>query len=146
MKRKRKGQGAASSFPKRSKVEQNEQYEQKHPSMTCAVLPLYYARVWTLREYLLSKLNGSSKVRRRLLTQYGLCNDSEDDQDVCRLLDEVVVGTLSTVDKGELSQDQELSIFSQQINESTGGSSSSSSKHKSSQAEVGYSVHLIFCL
>lgn len=138
MKRKRSGQKGNVPDNKRARKGESERHK---VSSECPVLPLYYPHVWTLREYLLSRLSKASKARRRLLVRYG---DPEDDVEIRKLLDEIIVGTFNArsdanEQQWQASQEQELSIFSQQISESTARSSPGSAH---SQSEVGTVLNL----
>lgn len=138
MKRKRSGQGKSELCPKRTKFNNDQK---RGAALAWPVLRLHYAQVSTLREYLLSvsKVKGTSKSRKRLITNYGTEGGSEDDPDVQKLLDEVIVGSSSdqesSFEQNTVRQSQELSTFSQELSESTGQSSSGSTL---SQSEVGH--------
>lgn len=134
MKRKRPGRVDAACPTKRPKVDQP--FRPAFP-----VLDLYYPRVLTLRDYLLSTSHQASRSRRRLLAGYGRDGDNGV---VGRLLDQVIVGAFATPhatkpEDTQAIQNQEFGIFSQQVNESTicSGSSASSQFQSQSQSEVG---------
>lgn len=138
MKRKRSGENDKVPGNKRARKGEHQRHK---VSSECPVLPLYYSHVLTLREYLLSRLSKASKARRRLLAHYG---DSEDSVEIRKLLDETIVGTFNAKSDAheqqlQASQEQELSIFSQQISESTARSSPGSAR---SQSEVGTVLNL----
>lgn len=138
MKRKRSDQEYSRPGNKRARKGEHQRHK---VSSECPVLPLYYPYVWTLREYLLSRLSKASKARTRLLAHYG---DPEDDVEIRKLLDETIVGTFNAKSDAneqewQASQEQELSIFSQQISESTARSSPGSAR---SQSEVGTILNL----
>lgn len=59
-------------------------------SLSRTLLPLYYTRVVSLRQFLLSKLPTSSKFRRKRLLSYGV--DPQTTQKSPHLLDSTVVG------------------------------------------------------
>lgn len=144
MKRKRGGRETECIAHKRTKLSQGRRKDsatEQHP-----VLQTYYPRVCRLRAYLLSQLGGTSKTRRRLLRDYGLGDDSDDGERMRDLLDTTFIGTFDVESDLEISRfelDQEFSVFSQQISESTGKSHSSGTKL--SQSEVGYGVLDICC-
>lgn len=86
-----------------------------------ALLRLFYTKVVTLRQYLVSKLPHSSKKRRRYLEQYGVLR--KDQEEVHRrgstlgtFLDTSLVGIpTDVVCSPQPSQDSELQVFSQQL-------------------------------
>lgn len=61
-------------------------------SLSRTLLPLYYSRVVSLRQFLLSKLPTSSKFRRRRIISYGL--DLELTRNEPHFLDSTIVGVL----------------------------------------------------
>lgn len=91
------------------------------------VLNRFYARVLSLRKYVLCKLPVSSRKRRRNIKHLGEgrsdglaeenpCHDSE----VCELLDTILIGVRNEdASEEELCRAKELVAFSQQLPEST---------------------------
>jgi telomerase reverse transcriptase len=98
-KRKRAGSSSIEDFNKRAKVLKD--VNQQASIVRRSLLPHYYANVLTLREYLLSKLPTTSKIRRRKVASAGLRKHSEhvgrgDDAAVrlAQYLDTTIVGEL----------------------------------------------------
>lgn len=128
MKRKRSRQSVPEECPKRVKL----------VGAARSVLRQHYPQVSSLREYLLCRLDpGTSKHRKGLISKYGKEQDANEDPDLAELLDQVLVGhqidPQDVINLGAVSQEQELSIFSQELSECSGRSVSTSTL---SQAEV----------
>ncbi|KAK4992675.1 Telomerase reverse transcriptase [Elasticomyces elasticus] len=127
MKRKRKTRSAPESSLKRVKpsceLGVSLQYDQRHH-----ILRQFYPRLYTLRDYLLSKLPNASKKRRRKIAELGHCkavdiSATDQDRALTVLLDTVVVGTSEQHDSREDQiRMQEIEVFSQQLEETTLGS------------------------
>ena len=143
MKRKRGKQADSGCRHKRSRIA-----EECGPHITAnPVLRLYYPKVSTLRDHLASKLAKASKSRRRILANCGRSGEADDESGIGKLLDSILVGTFVAQhedhDRSLPSQDQEFSIFSQQLSESTERSTASGSAL--SQSEVGYEAVPCLC-
>ena len=131
MKRKRASKSSHQGVNKRRRTD--------HP-----LLQQYYANISSLRQYLVSKLPKTSKKRRRRLLHYG--SGSADDTPtadlrVASLLDGVIVGSFKWIQR-EPSEDvlSEISVFTQQLTESTVVISPTQGAFK--QSEVGWRSHL----
>jgi len=108
-----------------------------------ATLPLlrqYYPQVLTLRNYLASRLSKASKKRRRKVLHYGLPSSDRDDSSpdpvVVRLLNTTFIGAFNNVNESDLeSIDKDISVFTQQLSNST--TSISPTQGALKQSEVG---------
>jgi len=113
-----------------------------------ATLPLlrqYYPQVLTLRDYLTSRLSKASKKRRRKVLHHGLqlsnWDGSSTDLAVLRLLDTTVVGAFNSASTVDLeSIDKDISIFTQQLSDTT--TSISPTQGALKQSEVGRYTNL----
>ena len=148
MKRKRKCRTKSDEASvKKAKVTSEENLETfSHP-----VLNVFYPKVWTLHEYLLSQLPKSSRRRRQKLWRTAAAPKNEADdaeralqQAVSELLEHAVVGS-SDIDeiKQDEGRDQDFHHFSQGLVGSTLGSSDGG--RIVSQVElVDFAVWLLF--
>lgn len=86
-----------------------------------SLLNLYYARVQSLRDYLLARLSSASKRRRRRIAQYGAGTQAiGDDGRLAELLDRTLIGSFNTAKHTtSISLQQDLTMFSQQLDDST---------------------------
>lgn len=99
---------------KRVKIDEDEQTSVEHPTLC-----LYYTRISTLRNYLLSRLPSSSKRRRRRVATAEI-----------RILDETLVCTINDQTQApDLSRLKDFEVFSQKVSltarSSIGGASTS---------------------
>ncbi|KAL3418000.1 telomerase reverse transcriptase [Phlyctema vagabunda] len=128
----------------------------QEPMVKHAVLAQYYHNVCTLREYLLSKLPQSSKIRRRKIVTAGR-NDAlhpEDEADMngpqkgsalASLLDQTLVGVSKYEEASSEERVKQWSTFSQRGDISTSTFGNNSSAGGSSQSEiVDFSIWLLF--
>jgi hypothetical protein len=106
------------------------------------LLKQHYATVSTLRQYLAARLGKTSKRRRRDLLHYGRDSPAitEFDSDLVSLLDNVTVGTVRHDDDIEDAIDKDITIFTQQVAESTADITPTQGALK--QTEVGYNMHI----
>lgn len=120
--------------------------DEVHPATS--LLRQYYPQVSTLRQYLASQLSKGSKKRRKKVLHYGLCVDGTDDPslEVVGLLDTTLVGSPATcVLTDAESLEQDLSVFTQQLETSTISVGPSQGAFK--QSEVGdCAVAFLVCL
>lgn len=122
MKRKRKNHGDERA----TKRQKNAARSQDPP--TWPLLRQYYPQVTTLRRYLASKLSGK---RRKKILQYEIkaTNDSESEEDlaVTSLLNDIVVGSFKHDESSRNVDvfDKDLTVFTQQLSNSTAATSSS---------------------
>ena len=102
-KRKRPGHLRPTSQPQASIVSSPNRFRpaparngRGHHPTTHPVISLYYRDVLTLRQYLLCRLPGSSKLRRRRIASVGSASNSADhnSQSLATLLDTTLVGVL----------------------------------------------------
>lgn len=110
-----------------------------------SLLRLYYPRVQSLRDYLLSQLPHASKRRRKLLVAVPIASGVPEGEQQAytalrTLLDYTIVGSFDRepyVDSAKRQEEQNL--FSQQVSESTGGTANI--KAHTSMSEVGRATH-----
>ena len=131
MKRKRKG----SSDERAAKRRKNASETKDSP--TWPLLRQYYSQVRTLRQYLASRLSGK---RRKKVLQYGIkaASDPESELDlaVAALLDDILVGSFEHSKTNNVDLfDRDLTVFTQQLSNST--ATISSTQNVLSQSEVG---------
>lgn len=134
MKRKRKG-NADGRVVKRQRCE-----DPPSEKATWPLLRHYYPEVLTLRNYLASSLS-KSKSRRKRVLHYGMQTDrklsNNADASVINLLDKIVIGSPSRAGLDNTDTlDSDISIFTQQLSESTNTISPTQGALK--QTEVGY--------
>ena len=136
MKRKRKSAPLATAVAaKKAKIDHNE-----NPPATTPLLQQFYSQVLTLRQYLVARLSKDSKKRRRKVLQYGVGQDGYSgdltEQAVVRLLDTTLVGVLIDISVTDVTTvDQDISVFTQQVSDSTAFMSPTQGSLK--QSEVG---------
>ncbi|APA07224.1 hypothetical protein sscle_02g019940 [Sclerotinia sclerotiorum 1980 UF-70] len=128
----------------------------KDPPVKQALLNKYYPNVLCLRDYLLSKLPVSSKVRRKKLSSVGRkasanipYQDGDDDEDEDRVLGDFLDGTLIGVSSNNgLSQEDRLKewvSFSQRGDVSVSTIANSNCTDVYSQSEiVDFAIWLLF--
>ena len=138
--------GAKRRKSRTGKGDENDQKRQKlkgntfvkEPVVKRALLAQYYCPVLTLREYLLSKLPSTSKVRRKKIRSCGCKSQrgvGEDERELSSFLDQTLVG----VSRHDLSADnrrQQWTAFSQRADESVSTLSNLSGIGQFSQSEV----------
>ncbi|KAH6671184.1 hypothetical protein B0J14DRAFT_89832 [Halenospora varia] len=87
-----------------------------------ALLARYYPRVFTLREYLLSKLPNTSKIRRKKIVCVGRGKSLDcevADQELSVLLDQTLIGELACKEGGREHRWRQWTAYSQRIDDST---------------------------
>ena len=134
MKRKRKHHGEQPSS-KRAKPD-----ARSHESPAWPLLCHYYPNVSTLRQYLAAKLSKTSRKRCRTILRYGKNIDSSDSHDeaapLVQLLDGTIVGSFTGTESIDLDTiDRDMTVFTQQLSDSTISISSTQGPLK--QSEVG---------
>jgi telomerase reverse transcriptase len=85
----------------------------KDPVVKDALLSQYYPQVFSLREYLISKLPTASKIRRKKILSVGRKSEGEKDQSLAEFLDQTLVGVLSCKDVSPEERLQQWTSFSQ---------------------------------
>ena len=141
-KRKRQSREAKASA-KRQRTGENKK------SHIVPLLQQYYHEVYSLRNYLVSRLPKSSKKRRRRLLHYGLQSAHDEsilvDNGIMQLLDSIQVGTLKNVgNRGGLGQlDEEISVFTQQVSETDISISPRTRQLKQSEVRSSHLVSLL---
>lgn len=126
MKRKRGAQGGDRP-PKRSKETLSQSAPATIPDVDQPVLQRLYPEVFTLRHYVLSRLPGSSKNRRRKISQLGQPNSEGVDGELAQLLDSTLIGVSpkaasATRDEIHKAREKDVLTFSQQIQDCATGS------------------------
>jgi telomerase reverse transcriptase len=108
-----------------------------------ALLAQFYPRVISLREFLISKLPPSSKIRRKKILSVGKKTDSETDLKLSKLLDQTLVGVSKHKGVSQEERWQQWTTFSQKADDSV-----SFANHSGvgifSQSEVGSSIYFDF--
>ncbi|TKA78658.1 hypothetical protein B0A49_01155, partial [Cryomyces minteri] len=150
MKRKRKAKpGVEQSAKKPRAADTSDTVEA--PDVRRTVLPLFYPKVQTLRQYLISKLPYHSKKRKRRLEAHCLLRADTTSTEatvhgaqLAYLLDRTVVGLGEGSDQNEdKAREKELEQFSQQLSDSTLGNLTQLGSI--SQAEiVDFAIWLLF--
>lgn len=133
---------------KRQKL--SEDFPSKDPPVKQALLSKYYPNVLCLRDYLLSKLPLSSKVRKKKLLSVGRKTsanpqsrggeeDEDEDEDLVlgKFLDGTLIGVSSNDGLSQEDRSKEWSSFSQRGDDSMSTIANSSSTELYSQSEVG---------
>ena len=111
----------------------------KEPVVKQALLNQYYQRVHSLREYLLSRLPTSSKIRRKKIISLGRkVADKEKDQKLAQFLDQTLVGVSKETGHSEEERQQQWIAFSQNADDSHLANLSGVGVY--SQAEVGFLI------
>lgn len=118
-KRKRKRAGKADERDqKRQKI--IGAFNNREPVIKHTLLRQYYPKVSSLRQYLISSLPSTSKIRRRKISSIGCrAQDKKSDKKLARFLDNTLIGVC---ENGEFSRDEkkkQLTFFSQKPDEST---------------------------
>ena len=83
-----------------------------------ALLAQFYPQVVSLREFLISKLPLTSKVRRKKILSVGKKADSETDQKLSKLLDQTLVGVSKHKGVSQEERWQQWTTFSQKADDS----------------------------
>lgn len=118
-KRKRSAHGKAGGDEKRQKKALGPQATD--PVVKHALLAKYYPQVVTLREYLVSRLPPSSKIRRKKILSLGhrqRPGNRETDQQLACFLDQTLVGVSRFKEAGPEERLNEWAAFSQKPDES----------------------------
>ena len=86
-----------------------------------AVFAQYYPRVISLREYLISKLPTTSKIRKKKILSFGkniTSNGEEEDGTFSDFLDQTIIGVRNYVDISPQERIQQWTSFSQRLDTS----------------------------
>lgn len=134
MKRKRPVENVSHGREKRHKTSQADRRvfisTISHP-----VLSHVYPQVLTLRQYVLSKLPGASKGRRRRIQHAGLENDEE--KELGHFLDRTLVGMANAIGEGETRRrGVELQAFTQELGSSTASDIDTTKLHQNEVSEL----------
>jgi telomerase reverse transcriptase len=106
-----------------------------------ALLTQFYPRVSSLREFLMSKLPPSSKVRRKKILSVGKNTDSGADQKLSKFLDQTLVGVSKHKGVSQEERWQQWTTFSQKANDSV-SFANLSGIGLFSQSEVGTFIYV----
>lgn len=109
------------------------------PVVKQALLVQFYPQVLTLREYLLSKLPSTSKVRRKKISSLGKGRQSQarpTDEALSAFLDGTLVGVSVSNTRNGDERWHQWTTFSQKVDESTSMFADLSSGGSYSQSEV----------
>ena len=101
---------------KRQKI--SESLSSKGAVVKHALLAQFYPQVLSLREFLISKLPPSSKVRRKKILSVGKKTDSETDQQLSKFLDQTLVGVSKHRGVSQEERWQQWTTFSQKADDS----------------------------
>jgi telomerase reverse transcriptase len=107
------------------------------------LLAQFYPQVISLREFLISKLPPSSKIRRKKILSVGKKADSEIDQKLSKLLDRTLVGVSKHKGVSQEERWQQWTTFSQKADDSV-SFANQSGVGIFSQSEVGSSIYFDF--
>lgn len=109
-----------------------------------ALLAQFYPEVWTLREYLLSRLPTSSKIRRKKIISVGHDKGRgvSDDRELASFLDRTLIGITASNDRRTENRWQHWASFSQRADDSASTLINLNSSGRYSQSEVNYPSHI----
>jgi telomerase reverse transcriptase len=110
-----------------------------------ALLAQFYPQVLSLREFLISKLPPSSKVRRKKILSVGKRPDSEVDQKLCKHLDQTLVGVSKHKGVSQEERWQQWTTFSQKADDSI-SFANLTGVGIFSQSEVGTFIHVLIAI
>ena len=111
----------------------------KDPVVRQALLAQYYRRVFSLREYLLSRLPATSKIRRKKILKLGRdqnLGDGEDQSALAQFLDGTLIGVLKDDEVSEEERVRQWTSFSQRVDTSNSTFANPSGAGLFSQSEV----------
>ena len=113
----------------------------KDPAVKQAVLSQYYPQVVSLREYLISKLPASSKIRRKKILSVGRrpqsqSGDAESDRKLSEFLDQTLIGVPKDIDVSQDERWRQRTTFSQTADDSVSTLANPSGTGVFSQTEV----------
>ncbi|EKD17210.1 telomerase reverse transcriptase [Drepanopeziza brunnea f. sp. 'multigermtubi' MB_m1] len=115
------------------------------PVVRHALLAKYYPRVLTLREYLVSQLPSSSKIRKKKILHVGRnAEDKETDQKLSQFLDQTLVGVSRFKEAPSEERRKQWSAFSQRPDESVSLVNLSGAGAFSQTEVVDFAIWLIF--
>ncbi|RFU33620.1 hypothetical protein B7463_g2724, partial [Scytalidium lignicola] len=120
----------------------------KDPLVKQAVLAIYYPKVCTLREYLISKLPPGSKIRRKKILSIGRQSKAGSEEEhayLASFMDRCLVGVLQNADVSETERLKQWATFSQRGENSVSGFADYSGATSFSQPEiVDFCIWLLF--
>jgi telomerase reverse transcriptase len=142
-KRKRKRPGPKDGGNTLEKIKACGRSNGKDPVVKQALLAQYYPQVFTLREFLLSKLPASSKVRWKKILSVGRklgVGDSRNNEQLGEVLDSTLVGLLKYDKVSTDERIQQWASFSQRADTSNSTFANVSGVSVYSQSEVGVPI------
>ena len=104
-----------------------------------AVFAQYYPRVISLRDYLISKLPTTSKIRKKKILSFGkniTSNGEEEDGTFSDFLDHTIIGVRNYVDISPQERIQQWTSFSQRLDTSNSTLANLTGAGMFSQSEV----------
>ena len=95
-------------------------FKSKESVVKDAVLAQYYPKVTSLREYLVSKLPPTSKLRKKKILSLGKSHTSnlEGDNAFSKFLDQTIIGVRNTAEISPQERIQQWTSFSQRLDTS----------------------------
>lgn len=146
---KRKRRGPVSDLVQCKRPKLSKKSDTSESAVRHAVLSCYYPQVYTLREYLLSKLPASSKTRRKKINSVrcvgGLTKvvgeNLNGEAALAHLLDQTLVGILPHEAPSRNQRLREWESFSQRAETSDATNGSSFGEGRCSQSEVCVFFH-----
>ena len=143
-KRKRCGSGIDTSVggaTKRQRILQNP--KTKDAVVKDAVLAQYYPKVVSLREYLVSKLPPTSKIRKKKILSFGknFGSNREENEAFSKFLDQTIIGVRNYQEISPQERTKQWSSFSQRIDTSDSTFANLTGVGLFSQAEVSSLVY-----
>jgi len=125
--------------PKRQKL--SDSSNSKDAVVKQALLAQFYPQVLSLREFLISKLPPSSKIRRKKILSVGKKRESETDQKLSKFLDQTLVGVSKHKGVSQEERLQQWTTFSQRADDSV-SFANTTGVGIFSQSEVGTLIFL----
>ncbi|KAL5321239.1 hypothetical protein ACEPPN_012053 [Leptodophora sp. 'Broadleaf-Isolate-01'] len=139
-KRKRKRSGRSEGDRKRQKTSSNNALVVKD-----ALLAKYYPQVLSLRDYLLSKLPKTSKVRRKKIISVGRrSDDKKTEQELARFLDQTLIGVSKFREASQDERWKQWTTFSQKPDDSVSFANLSGVGTYSQTEVVDFAIWLLF--
>jgi len=138
-KRQRLGSGNNSVLGGGLKRQRPSGYPQSKESIVRdAVFAQYYPRVISLREYLISKLPTTSKIRKKKILSFGknITSNGEEDGTFSDFLDQTIIGVRNYVDISPQERIQQWTSFSQRLDTSNSTLANLTGAGMFSQSEV----------
>jgi telomerase reverse transcriptase len=136
--RKRTRHGGIEGDQKRQRIFGNT--NGKDPVVKHAVLAQYYSQVFSLREYLLTKLPITSKIRRKKILKLGrdqILGNGGGQNALARFMDQTLIGVLKDNEVTQEERERQWTSFSQRVDISDSTFANLSGAGLISQSEVG---------